>query len=243
MTAVVLRRGRTQRGHRRRARRRAAQRGRLPARRGRWCSRCCCATAIPGFELLACSVLLLLYYTFDRRDISPAPLLSRPALRRGGGGLPRRGHRDPGRLHDDRPVRGGHLHPLGPGHADRNFLPSIVVLALAITLGEVVRSRRALAAETAERLRVAHEEREAEAGQAGGRGAAADRQGPARHGGAQHGHDHGPGGLGAARARGPGRETPRRAHRDPGDQQARAPRDARHAGPAAPGHPGWRHPG
>jgi signal transduction histidine kinase len=44
-----------------------------------------------------------------------------------------------------------------------NFLPSIVVLALAIMLGDAVRSRRALAAETAERLRVAHEEREAEA--------------------------------------------------------------------------------
>jgi len=44
-----------------------------------------------------------------------------------------------------------------------DFLPSIVVLALAIGLGDAVRSRRALAAETAERLRVAHEEREAEA--------------------------------------------------------------------------------
>jgi signal transduction histidine kinase len=43
------------------------------------------------------------------------------------------------------------------------FLPSTAVLFLAITLGEVVRGRRALAAETAERLRVAHEEREAEA--------------------------------------------------------------------------------
>src|SRR5215472_8769246 len=44
-----------------------------------------------------------------------------------------------------------------------NLLPSVVVLALAIVLGDTVRSRRALAAETAERLRVAHEEREAEA--------------------------------------------------------------------------------
>jgi len=42
------------------------------------------------------------------------------------------------------------------------FLPSIAVLALAIMLGEVVRSRRALAAETADRLRLAGEEREAE---------------------------------------------------------------------------------
>jgi signal transduction histidine kinase len=43
------------------------------------------------------------------------------------------------------------------------FLPQIAVLFLAVTLGEVVRGRRALAAETAERLRVAHEERETEA--------------------------------------------------------------------------------
>jgi signal transduction histidine kinase len=45
----------------------------------------------------------------------------------------------------------------------QSFLPGIVVLFLAVALGEVVRSRRALAAETAERLRVVHEEREAEA--------------------------------------------------------------------------------
>src|SRR5262249_19680623 len=44
-----------------------------------------------------------------------------------------------------------------------DFLPQIVVLALAVMLGDAVRSRRALAAETAERLRVAREEREAEA--------------------------------------------------------------------------------
>src|SRR5262249_59139890 len=44
-----------------------------------------------------------------------------------------------------------------------DFLPQIVVLALAVMLGDAVRSRRALAAEAAERLRVAREEREAEA--------------------------------------------------------------------------------
>jgi signal transduction histidine kinase len=45
----------------------------------------------------------------------------------------------------------------------QTFLPSVVVLALAIMLGDAVRSRRALAAETADRLRLAEEEREAEA--------------------------------------------------------------------------------
>jgi signal transduction histidine kinase len=43
------------------------------------------------------------------------------------------------------------------------FLPSIGVLATAIALGALVRSRRALAAETAGRLRLAADEREAEA--------------------------------------------------------------------------------
>src|SRR6266700_7840929 len=42
------------------------------------------------------------------------------------------------------------------------FPPSIVVLALAIALGELVHGRHELAVETARRLRVAHEEREAE---------------------------------------------------------------------------------
>jgi hypothetical protein len=46
-----------------------------------------------------------------------------------------------------------------------SFLPSIVVLFLAIVLGQEVRWRRVLAAETAERMRVLHEEREAEAAQ------------------------------------------------------------------------------
>jgi signal transduction histidine kinase len=118
----------------------------------------------PRFELIACSVLLLIYYWVDRRDISPAPLLCVP-------------------LYDA--AVAGFLVPaivipafymtIGLFVVDisthqgiialaQSFLPSIVVLALAIMLGEVVRSRRALAAETAERLRVAHEEREAEAG-------------------------------------------------------------------------------
>src|SRR5262249_58438764 len=53
--------------------------------------------------------------------------------------------------------------PQSPVSLAAEFLPQIAVLFLAITLGEVVRGRRALAAETAERLRVAHEERETEA--------------------------------------------------------------------------------
>src|SRR4029077_7305047 len=46
----------------------------------------------------------------------------------------------------------------GPVFLAATFLPQIAVLFLAVTLGEVVRGRRALAAETAERLRVADQE-------------------------------------------------------------------------------------
>ena len=45
-----------------------------------------------------------------------------------------------------------------------DFLSQIVILVLAVVLGQLVRSRRDLAAETARRLRLAEEERAAEAG-------------------------------------------------------------------------------
>jgi signal transduction histidine kinase len=117
----------------------------------------------PRFELLACSVLLLAYYAFDRRDISPAPLLSVPIYDAAVAGFLVAAIVIPAVYM----VIGLFVVELsnhwGLVTLINNFLPSIVVLALAIMLGEVVRSRRALAAETAERLRVAHEEREAEA--------------------------------------------------------------------------------
>ena len=113
--------------------------------------------------LIACSVLLLLYYVLDRRNISPAPLLCLPLY--------------------DAAVAGylavaivipvfymsvGLFVVDASAHQSlvtlaSEFLPSVAVLALAIVLGDTVRSRRALAAETADRLRLAEEEREAEA--------------------------------------------------------------------------------
>ena len=116
----------------------------------------------PRFELLACSVLLLLYYTFDRRDISPAPLLSVPLYDAAVAGFLVAAIVIPSVYW--RSAFSWWISPtMGPGHADQQLLPSIVVLALAIMLGDAVRTRRALAAETAQRLRVAREEREAEA--------------------------------------------------------------------------------
>ena len=117
----------------------------------------------PRFELLACSVLLLVYYTFDRRDISPAPLLSVPLYDAAVAGFLVAAIVIPAIY-----MAIGLFVVEVSNHYSavtliNSFLPSIVVLALAIMLGDAVRTRRALAAETAERLRVAHEEREAEA--------------------------------------------------------------------------------
>jgi signal transduction histidine kinase len=117
----------------------------------------------PRFELIACSVLLLAYYTFDRRDISPAPLLSLPLYDAAVAGYLRLAIVIPAfYMLVGLFVVGASTHQSLVSLA-AEFLPQIAVLFLAITLGEVVRGRRALAAETAERLRVAHEERESEA--------------------------------------------------------------------------------
>jgi signal transduction histidine kinase len=116
----------------------------------------------PRFELLACSVLLFAYYWLHRRDISPAPLLCVPLYDAAVAGFLAAAIVIPavymtiGLFVVDLSKHEG-LVALAS-----SFLPSIVVLMLAIMLGEVVRSRRALAVETAERFRVAHEEREAE---------------------------------------------------------------------------------
>ncbi len=117
----------------------------------------------PRFELLACSVLLLLYYTFDRRDISPAPLLSVPLYDAAVAGFLVAAIVIPSFYMAIGLVVVELSNHWALVTLINTFLPSIVVLALAIVLGDTVRSRRALAVETAERLRMAHEEREAEA--------------------------------------------------------------------------------
>src|SRR5262252_3581681 len=117
----------------------------------------------PRFELIACSVLLLLYYSFDRRDISPVPLLSVPLYDAAVAGFLVAAIVIPTFFMVVGLFVVGVTTHRGIADLADSFLPGIVVLFLAIALGDVVRSRRALAAETAERLRVAHEEREAEA--------------------------------------------------------------------------------
>jgi signal transduction histidine kinase len=114
--------------------------------------------------LIACSVLLFLYYSAGfRRNISPAPLLSLPLYDAALAGYLALAIVIPAvYMVIGLFVVGASSHP-GLVQLANDFLPSVVVLALAIMLGEVVRSRRALAAETADRLRIAAEEREAEA--------------------------------------------------------------------------------
>ncbi len=113
--------------------------------------------------LIACTVLLFIYYSAGhRRNISPAPLLSLPLYDAALAGYLAVAIVIPAvYMTIGVFVVSASTHPK-PIDLINEFLPSVVVLALAIMLGDTVRSRRALAAETADRLRLAEEEREAE---------------------------------------------------------------------------------
>jgi signal transduction histidine kinase len=118
----------------------------------------------PFQVLIACTVLLFAYYSAGyRRNISPAPLLSLPLFDAALAGYLAWAIVIPAvYMAIGLIVVEASTHQ-GIAALASDFLPSIVVLALAVTLGEVIRSRRALAAETAERLRLAREELQADA--------------------------------------------------------------------------------
>jgi signal transduction histidine kinase len=117
----------------------------------------------PFQVMITTAVLIFLYYIFARRNISPAPLFFVPLYDAAVAGYLiwavaiAAGFMTTGLFVVELSTREG----LATLAAD--FLSQIVILALAVTLGEVVRGRRALAAETATRLRLAEEERTAEA--------------------------------------------------------------------------------
>jgi signal transduction histidine kinase len=117
----------------------------------------------PRGVLIACSVLQLLFYSLDRRDISPAPLLCLPLYDAAAAGFIALAVIIPAFYLTFGLVLVGATTHQSLASLATEFLPSIVVLLLAILLGDAVRSRRALAAQAAERLRLADEEREAEA--------------------------------------------------------------------------------
>ncbi len=118
----------------------------------------------PFQVLLACSVLLFAYYSLDRRNISPAPLLSLPLFDAAVAGYLAWAIAIPAGFMAIGFIVVGLSKHEGLVQLMSDLLPSVVVLFLAVALGEVVRSRRALAAETATRLRLAEEERESETG-------------------------------------------------------------------------------
>ena len=120
----------------------------------------------PFGVLIACSVLLLVFYTVHRRDISPVPLLALPVYDAATAGylawsivIPA-GYMAIGLLLAAFTTKNGFA------TIASDFLPSIALLGVAVALGDNVRGRRALAAETAEKLKLAQEERKAEAGRA-----------------------------------------------------------------------------
>jgi len=117
----------------------------------------------PLWELLGCSVLMFFYYIFDRRNISPAPLLCLPLYDATVAGYLVLAVVIPAVFMAIGFIVVDVSEHQGVTAVAAEFLESTAVLFLAVMLGEVVRSRRALAAETAGRLRLADEEREAEA--------------------------------------------------------------------------------
>jgi signal transduction histidine kinase len=116
--------------------------------------------------LIASAVVMFFYYIFARRNISPAPVFFVPLYDAAVVGYLALAIAIPavfmviGLFVVEVSVR------QGIAALTAEFLSQIVILALAVMLGEVVRSRRALTAETARRLRLAQEERTAEAGRA-----------------------------------------------------------------------------
>jgi signal transduction histidine kinase len=118
----------------------------------------------PFRVMITTAVLIFFYYIFARRNISPAPLFFVPFYDAAVAGY----------LVWGAAIGGGFMVTglfvveistrEGLAELASDFLPQIAVLALGLALGETVRSRRALAGETATRLRLAEEERAAEAG-------------------------------------------------------------------------------
>jgi len=117
----------------------------------------------PRALLLMTFAEMIIFYLVHRRNISPAPLMFVPTYDAALAGYLALAIVIPAVI-----MVAGLIVvtlsgvPLVDVLAD--FLPSFVIFILAVALGEVVRGRRALAAETARRLALAEEERRSEAG-------------------------------------------------------------------------------
>jgi signal transduction histidine kinase len=116
----------------------------------------------PRAVLLITFATMILFYLVHRRNISPAPLMFVPTYDVAVAGYLALAITVPAVIM----VAG--LFAVGLSGTPlvdvlADFLPSFVIFILAVALGEVVRGRRALAAETARRLELADEEQRSEA--------------------------------------------------------------------------------
>jgi signal transduction histidine kinase len=116
----------------------------------------------PRAVLLITFATMILFYVVHRRNISPAPLMFVPTYDVAVAGYLALAITVPAIIM----VAG--LFAVGLSGTPlvtvlADFLPSFVIFILAVALGEVVRGRRALAAETARRLELAEEEQRSEA--------------------------------------------------------------------------------
>ncbi|HEY1701041.1 MAG TPA: histidine kinase [Trebonia sp.] len=117
----------------------------------------------PRGVLCATFMIMIVYYSLDRRNISPAPVMFAPVYETALAGYLAWAIGVPALIMTLGLVFSGAWGGWTARDLITGFLPSIVIFILAVALGEVVRSRRALTAETAHRLRLAEEERRAEA--------------------------------------------------------------------------------
>ncbi len=113
--------------------------------------------------LVTTVVVMCLYYLLARRNISPAPVMVLPVYETALAGYMAWAIGLPAAIMTAGLIAVGGSGDETPVVLASNFLPSVVLFVLAVALGEVVRSRRALAAETAVRLQLAGTERESEA--------------------------------------------------------------------------------
>jgi signal transduction histidine kinase len=108
-------------------------------------------------------LLMVLYYILDRRNISPAPLMSVPVYDAALAGYLAWAIGLPMLIMTMGLIVVGVFSDEGTVVVLADFLPSFAIFILAVALGEVVRGRRALTAETTRRLALAAEERRSEA--------------------------------------------------------------------------------
>jgi signal transduction histidine kinase len=111
----------------------------------------------------AVAALVMIYYLVARRNISPAPALMVPVYDCAVAGYLIPAIAVPAFYMSVGAVIVQLSTKEGFATLISDFGPQATLLALAVVLGELVRSRRALAAETSRRLRLADEERAAEA--------------------------------------------------------------------------------